>query len=85
VNEAVTGTAAPARNTCQSAGPVRVRVGATLRTVTVALELTGALTPSRAVSVTSNWPSSVQVSVVLARPGSAKEQVAPGSTPAAGA
>jgi len=51
-----------------------------LRTVTSALSLTGAFTPSSAVSVTAKVPSSVQVKVVRGDSAFPNEQVVPGST-----
>src|SRR5437588_9655 len=87
VNRTVVDTGSPTRKSCHGWGvwtPVppdgwdRAR-GATLRRDTVAPALTDGLTPSLAVSVMVNVPSSVHVTWVVARSGSEKEHDAPGS------
>ena len=72
------------RNSCHGSGPVRLSTGGALPTVTSALSLNAASEPSSEVSVTSNSPSSLQVTNVAGSSGSENWQFAPASVPDTG-
>ena len=80
VTVAVKSIALPASTVVLSAGELMVATGGALVTASGAVAVTGALMPSSPVRVRVKVPSSVQVTVVVSELGSAKVQVAPGST-----
>src|SRR6185503_4704238 len=81
---ATTDTVLPMTKTDPDGGLPSEIVGATLLSVSVPVSATGIFTPSLAVSVSVNVPSSVQVTVVSSAAGLAITQDVPRSTPAFG-
>src|SRR5215208_5603798 len=80
--DAVTATAVPTLYTDPDVGLVNVIVGDRFVTVSVPDADAGAVMPSVAVSVSTNVPSSLHVTVVSSDVGLATTHAAPGSVPA---